>query len=258
MRRYLSRLLGTLIGLSGGWYGVIVGFLVGTLFDTLLESRRRSRGVELFLREGRAPRKRSELWILAALATRLTTLEGAPIREQIQGMRSYLGRHFELRNSQMEEIIDSVALHPRVVNENALLQRWVALGEERKLWPEEVVCWFYELAGERKDGIRPGEREWIRWIGRRIGLGESQLATIEAEAPFLEEEAAAILGVPRSADREQLRRVYRRLAAQFHPDTAVVLAEEQRRSSEGAFVKIRDAYERLMNHLEELDREHSR
>jgi hypothetical protein len=258
MRRYLGRLLGTVIGLSGGWYGVIVGLLVGTLFDHLLENRRRSRGLELFLREGRAPKKRAELWILAALSTRLTTLEGAPLREQIQGIRRYLGRHFDLRGSQMEEIVDQVALHPRAVNEDALLGRWQELGEERKLWAEEVVCWFYELAGERKDGIRPHEREWIRWIGSRIGLGEWQLDSIEAEAPFLEEEAAEILGVPRSADREQVRRVYRRLASQFHPDTAVVLAEEQRRSSEGAFVKIRDAYDRLMKHLEDLDREHSR
>ena len=87
-----------------------------------------------------------------------------------------------------------------------------------------------------------------------MGLTADQLKSIEEEAPFLEAEAARILGVPRSASRDQVRRVYRRLASQFHPDTTVVLADEQRRSSEGAFVKIRDAYERLMNHLEELER----
>lgn len=254
MRRYLGRILGILIGLTGGWYGVVVGLLVGTLFDHLLENRRRSRGLEHFLQEGRAPKKRGELWVLTALATRLTTLEGAPLKEQIQGIRSYLGRHFDLRDSQMEELIDQVALRPTVVNERALIGRWRALGQERKLWAEEIACWFYELAGERKEGIRPVEQEWIRWVCLQVGLSEEQLDGIEADAPFLEEEAAQILGVPRSADREQVRRVYRRLASQFHPDTAVVLAEEQRRFSESAFVKIRDAYDRLMTHLEELNR----
>lgn len=199
------------------------------------------------------PRKRSELWVLTALATRLTTLQGAPIKTQIQAIRGYLGRHFDLGGAQVEEIIDQVALRPTTVNEIALIEKWRQLGEQRKLWPEEIVCWLYELAGERKEGISARERQWIRWIGEQIGVSEGQIVSIEAEAPFLEEEAAEILGVPRSADREQLRRVYRRLASQFHPDTAVVLAEEQRRFSESAFVKIRDAYDRLMKHLDELD-----
>ena len=257
MRRYAGRLIGTIVGLTGGWYGVIVGLLIGTLFDHLLESHRRSRGLGEFLSTGRGPRlkpRQLELWILAALATRLVHLTDAGTKEQTRQIRAYLGRHFELKGSRVEELMDQVALRPRRLNEEALIRRWQELRKERLLWTEEVICWFYELAGERREGIRPEERNWIRAVAREMGLTDEQLRSIEEEAPFLEAAAAEILGVPRSASRDQVRRVYRRLASQFHPDTTVVLADDQRRSSEGAFVKIREAYERLMNHLEELDR----
>lgn len=257
MRRYVGRLIGITVGLTGGWYGVIVGLLIGTLFDHLLESHHRSKGLGEFLSTGRGPRLKSrqlELWILAALATRLVHLTGSGTKEQTRQIRSYLGRHFELQGSRVDELMDQVALRPRILEEKSLIRRWMELRKERQLWTEEVVCWFYELAGVRNEGIQPEERHWIRAVAKEMGLTDEQLRGIEEEAPFLEADAAEILGVPRSASREQVRRVYRRLASQFHPDTTVVLADEQRRSSEGAFVKIREAYERLMHHLEELDR----
>jgi hypothetical protein len=256
MRRYVGRLVGVVVGLTGGWYGVIVGLLIGTLFDHLLESHRRGKGVKEFLSTGRGPRlkaHRQELWTAAALATRLVNLTRPPTREQTRQVREYLGRHFDLRGSRLEDLMDLVALRPASLDEDALIHRWRELRGERLLWTEEVICWFYDLAGARKEGIAPEERGWIRRVAGKMGLTDEQLRIIEDEAPFLEEEAAQILGVPRSARREQVRRVYRRLASQFHPDTAVVLADEQRRSSEGAFVKIREAYERLMKHLDELD-----
>lgn len=257
MRRYAGRLVGIIIGLTGGWYGVIVGLLIGTLFDHLLESRRRGRGLQEFLATGRGPRlkpRRLELWTVAALATRLVYLTAPPTKEQSRQIRAYLRRHFDLAGSRVEDLMDQVALRPSGLREDALINRWRELRGERLLWTEEVICWFYDLAGERAEGIAPEERRWIRQVAAQMGLTEEQLRIIEAEAPFLDAQAAQILGVPRSASQEQLRRVYRRLASHFHPDTTVVLADEQRRSSEGAFVKIREAYERLMKHREELDR----
>ena len=106
MRRYAGRLVGIIIGLTGGWYGVIVGLLIGTLFDHLLENRRRSRGLEEFLSTGRGPKAdRLELWVLAALATRLITLAGAPLKEQFRDVRDYLGRRFDLRDSRIDDLM---------------------------------------------------------------------------------------------------------------------------------------------------------
>ena len=58
-------------------------------------------------------------------------------------------------------------------------------------------------------------------------------------------QACKVLGVGEDASTEEIKRTYRRLAAQFHPDTTVDLSPQQQEASSAAFVMIRDAYERL-------------
>jgi len=59
-----------------------------------------------------------------------------------------------------------------------------------------------------------------------------------------------LLGVPRDATLADVRSAYRALAAQFHPDASGGLSEEERRSSEQAFIRIQLAYERLVKEFE--------
>lgn len=56
-----------------------------------------------------------------------------------------------------------------------------------------------------------------------------------------------ILGLKPEASLTEVRRVYKNLAAQFHPDTGKYLSVEQRKTSEEAFLRIREAHDRIMN-----------
>lgn len=257
MWRFGGRIIGIVVGLTGGWYGVVVGFLVGLLFDRFVGRSRRFKGVRSFLFEGRRLRfkpERRELWIIAALSAKLTTVPGPPLKKQIAALERYLRDHFRLKGSGVEEVIDQAVMYPDALAEESLATMWRELGGERRLWPEEVVCWFYELAGERSEGVSLEELRWIRNTAASMGVPREQVEGIEAEAPLLEAEAASILGVSRSSDRQEARKVYRRLASQFHPDTTMELEQERRLSSQAAFVKIREAYERIINHLDALGR----
>ena len=64
-----------------------------------------------------------------------------------------------------------------------------------------------------------------------------------AEADF------QLLGVAPGAGAEEVRRVYKRLASQFHPDTGAPLNKVQQKASEEAFVKIHAAYDRIIESL---------
>lgn len=55
-----------------------------------------------------------------------------------------------------------------------------------------------------------------------------------------------ILGVDPDASTDEIKRVYRALAVQFHPDSLHHLDEKQRKTAEEAFIKIREAYESIM------------
>jgi hypothetical protein len=74
----------------------------------------------------------------------------------------------------------------------------------------------------------------------------------KAQAPSPEQNAAAreedyrILGLKPGANLAEVRRVYKNLASQFHPDTGIYLSESQRKSSGEAFLKIREAHDRII------------
>ena len=63
--------------------------------------------------------------------------------------------------------------------------------------------------------------------------------------PLIEE--YRLLGLEPGASEEQVRRTYRALASQFHPDTGAPLSADQQKASEEAFLRIRAAYERIIH-----------
>jgi len=72
----------------------------------------------------------------------------------------------------------------------------------------------------------------------RVSGGERLLA------PLLDDDCR-ILGVSPEVTSEELKRVYRILVSQMHPDTAGGLDERRRRELSDALIRIRDAYDRV-------------
>jgi len=56
-----------------------------------------------------------------------------------------------------------------------------------------------------------------------------------------------ILGISREATEEEIRQVYKKLAAQYHPDKVSHLGEEFQDLANKKFVKIQWAYKQLVN-----------
>jgi hypothetical protein len=95
---------------------------------------------------------------------------------------------------------------------------------------------------------------FVRVIRRQIGLERSRPLAREAEdfLPDLQsarkkeiEEAYQILGVSPEVNDEEVRRVYRTLAASFHPDGMSLLNDHQQKEAGEAFVRIRTAWEQI-------------
>jgi DnaJ-domain-containing protein 1 len=63
-------------------------------------------------------------------------------------------------------------------------------------------------------------------------------------SPYLDDDCR-ILGVSPEVTSEELKRVYRILVSQLHPDTAGGLDEGRRKELSDALIRIRDAYDRV-------------
>jgi hypothetical protein len=63
-----------------------------------------------------------------------------------------------------------------------------------------------------------------------------------------------ILGLPPDTPLAEIKLHYRRLAAQFHPDTLQVLDEEHRETAAAAFIAIQEAYKQITENPVNLHR----
>jgi hypothetical protein len=86
----------------------------------------------------------------------------------------------------------------------------------------------------------------LRFVSRIWNIRPADTG-IEEETPSAhEEDPWRVLGLHPQADKAEVKKVFRMLASQFHPDGAAVLSDIQRRETGEAFRRIRQAYETCM------------
>jgi len=101
-----------------------------------------------------------------------------------------------------------------------------------------VILWQVFVRLKNRFGTIRGSRPSSGDGGNRSGKdGEPQAATPKSPHD--------VLGVPPTADRQEIRQAYLQLAAQYHPDKVSHLGEEFRQLAEKRFKEIQEAYREL-------------
>jgi len=85
---------------------------------------------------------------------------------------------------------------------------------------------------------------FLRAVGALSPLGVSAPVVVPSA---VEGDAYRLLGVPAGADRETVKRAYRRLARALHPDMNAAMSEDRRRQLELKLAAINSAYRRLVD-----------
>ena len=84
-------------------------------------------------------------------------------------------------------------------------------------------------------------KEIAQWMQMQPGDVDSML---HLESDSLED-AYKVMGVPPTATDEELKKAYRRLALEHHPDRVAKLGDDVRRAAEKKFQEINAAKERI-------------
>ncbi|MFO7850388.1 MAG: DnaJ domain-containing protein [Spirochaetia bacterium] len=277
-----GKIIGSLVGLLTGLrlFGLLFGLLFGSLVDTIIEHYRLQREVELFEGKGKLSKTPAGRVAAAAICA-LETADSA--KRTITGLDAYgtaadgagggtnsAGRKPDSAVGVAAGILDAqeVELVKRQIARNFALSasgkqavkavRPGGSGGEvfEALMSSEIsfddVSEQFALMQSLFEsaslfGPVPREtRELIERIREAFGVSPETARFADLIYSSRDTESYRILGLQPGAPESEIKRVYRELAVQFHPDSLHSLEPHQRKTAEEAFLKIRRAYESIM------------
>ena len=108
----------------------------------------------------------------------------------------------------------------------------------------QLVDFLIDIA--RADGkVIEIEVKAVRYVAQLLGLTANQFESLLHMGEDSLESAYAVLEISPNATDEEVKRAYKRLALQHHPDRVASLGEDVRKAAERKFQEIGEAKDRI-------------
>ena len=256
-----GRVVGAAVGLTAGPFGVALGFLVGFLVDHMRMRRTAGSMISRCFRGSEAlPTRQAaeqatglsiEVVAFIGLGVRVVVADGfvkdlhlGTLQRELRGRYPLIARSARQVEAVMQE---AVVLGTRIDTARVVS----LLDAESPVVKAEIFGALLRVALSDGPSFSPVRISQLEVIGAGLGLDPDDIGTMLRPLRSLNAEARAVLGVDADIDLARLKKVYRRLAAEFHPDLAQGLTEDQQRMTNEAFLRIQEAYKTLSRELGE-------
>ena len=217
-----GKILGSAAGFAlGGPLGAIAGLALGHLVD----KRRAQPAVAKAAANRAGPWRRSNVDVQAAfavafvtLAAKLSKVDGRVTRDEIDALKRVVSFPEEAR----AEV--GAIFHPAKTDATGFepyARQIAAIVRRDKVMLEQILAGLVQIAAA--DGAyHSGERDFINRVAQEFGFSPEQCMRIErtyipAAVPE-KEDPYEILGVSRDSTDEEVRKAYRKIIKDFHPD----------------------------------------
>lgn len=212
----------------GGPIGGILGFMVGSMFQ----------GGSNNAQYGRTQTGDFSLSLLILTAA-VMKADGSVRRSELDYVKRFLENNFGVaRSLEYIKMLGELLKQDYNVNEVAgQISQYMEYGSRMML-----VQFLFGIA--QADGNNhPAEIEMIKNIATFMGVNTADYESIKAM--FVKETSSAykVLGVDSKATDDELKKAYRVLAKQHHPDRVAHLGEDVKKAAEIKFTKLNAAYE---------------
>lgn len=217
----------------GGPIGAVVGLGLGWMFDS---------ASEVDTVKGYRNTTTGDFTIsLLVLMAAVMKADGKVVRSELDYVKAFLVQKFgeESASEALKMLRD--LLKQTIPIEDISYQIRNHLDYHSRL---ELMHLLYGIAlADRK--LQAAELQLISKIAYYLGINSSDQQSIRSMFDMADDSSYKILGVDRNASAEEIKKAYRKLAAENHPDKVSYLGEDIRKDAEEKFQKINEAYEKI-------------
>jgi DnaJ like chaperone protein len=252
-----GKLFGALIGSIAGPLGTIIGGFIGHLFDRAAEDRRYlgAASAARFApdpdgwREPADPVSQAQvnfLTCLIGLSISVAGADGEVKASHVEAMKSFFRQNFSFPSVDQEliqRLVEEMYRNRAAIDVPGLCTYYAAVSTPggRVL----LVRLLFQIARSDAAGVSRVEAALIARICALLGLGEQEFRQVQAEFVRHPGRAWEVLGIGREASVEEIKRAYRQLTLQHHPDKVANLGPEFVKVAEERFKSIQEAYEEI-------------
>ena len=254
-RQHAGAILGAILGFASGLglFGLALGAIVGFLVDELIIKAVRWKKLDRFFtgcdRNGITAgtvRVASIVAIASSIAVSRSSSRGRRNDLESALLGSQIGELFELEGNDRDLVSRCIGRisYLRAVDLRGMCSQFAAVTAENER--ETLVTLLYRIVKGDGEEVRSETDELIGKISEDIGLSPNRFNAVRARDISAHLDSYAILGVAPGSEMGEIKRVYRKLASQFHPDLSLNLDEKQKQQAQEAFVRIQNAYKRII------------
>ena len=246
----IGKWIGGFLGLlHGGPLGMFAGFVLGALFDSYT-----SQMAHFTPEEEQAYRPQGErngfLFSMMVLSAHIIHADRKVMHSEMEYLRRFLRANF---SAQAESEGEDILLRLFEQKKQMGTAQWDAqilavcrqiaavMPQEQRL---QLIAFLCEIA--KADGhIVQEERDALRQICVQLGLDGGTAEQMMGLGGSSLEDAYRVLGLSPEATDEEVRRAYKQMARENHPDRVASLGEDVRRAAEKKFKEIGEAKNRI-------------
>jgi len=241
----------------------VVGFLLFSGLFTVILMAIAFWGFTLYIRKKVSAYEHSQtethnvfVFLLVNILIRIAKMDGVVSRDEINTINNFFQQHLRYDYSQMlwvKELIKEAQASPATL-EDLLVEFRSRFAYEQRLILLELI---YQVTFTNQS-VSQEEMDILDRIGSFLGIAAFDHQSIKARNHYRRQQTVVsdeyhyrTLGLSPNASAAEIKKAYRTLSMQYHPDKAAHLGEEFRAAAEEKMKEINMAYQHLqqkMNH----------
>ncbi|MBO6187169.1 MAG: DnaJ domain-containing protein [Prevotella sp.] len=259
----LGKWIGGFLGfMSGGPIGALAGIILGGLFDTMLDSVNTPETQGTFdgqsgfesqtysRQQARQGQRNSFLFSMLVLASYVIKADGRVMHSEMELVRNVLRQNFgEAARQQGNEILNRLFDEQKRVGASRFRQTVIECCQQmardmdysHRLQLLNFLVLIAQADGRVDSAEVTAMKECAQWMQMSVDEVDSMLGLGKDDL----DSAYRVLGVSPNATDDELKKAYRRLALEHHPDKVAALGDDVRKAAERKFQEINAAKERI-------------